>query len=367
MEVYLRIVVLKVMHMGVPKTSIIWLNYNSMRFINIIFKSLKAVVELDYPSDRYELIVVDNGSNDGSFEKIKDFLERQNSLRKKVIKLNKNVGFTGGNNIGFKAVDKDSKYVVLLNNDAIPTSNSLLRLVEFAEQYSNAGAFNGVLLRYGSGLIDTAGDFIDELLLTYCAGSGRVYPWILRKPFYISYAVGAYALYRVEHIRKCVGESLFVEEFFGYGDDNVLGLMLWNCKYPSISLPEVVGYHLRSATFGKVNPLTWYLITRNGITLTLISNSRYRGLIIQNTFKGLTTLTAWKRRLHSIHQKAIYDGIKLRRRLRNKLVMIDIYKAPLIPLSLGEAFRTIIAPRRKLLLEREKKIEKLINVYSVEE
>lgn len=102
-----------------PKVSIIWLNYNSSKIMPIVLKSLESIVNLDYPSDRYELIVVDNGSTDGSFEEIKRFLEKKSRLRKKIVRLSRNLGFTGGNNVGFMARDTESKYVLLLNNDAI--------------------------------------------------------------------------------------------------------------------------------------------------------------------------------------------------------------------------------------------------------
>ena len=58
-----------------PRVSITWLNYNSSRIIDLVLKSLEAVVNLDYPSDRYELIVIVNGSTDGSFEAVKKYLE----------------------------------------------------------------------------------------------------------------------------------------------------------------------------------------------------------------------------------------------------------------------------------------------------
>jgi cellulose synthase/poly-beta-1,6-N-acetylglucosamine synthase-like glycosyltransferase len=52
---------------NLAKATIIWLNCNSSKFINIVLRSLDSVFNIDY--DNYEVIVVDNASNDGSFEK----------------------------------------------------------------------------------------------------------------------------------------------------------------------------------------------------------------------------------------------------------------------------------------------------------
>jgi glycosyltransferase involved in cell wall biosynthesis len=57
-----------------PPLSIIWVNYNSMGIMDIVLRSLKSILELEYPD--YEVIVVDNASNDGSFEKIRDLVKR---------------------------------------------------------------------------------------------------------------------------------------------------------------------------------------------------------------------------------------------------------------------------------------------------
>ena len=323
-----------------PKVSIIWLNYNSSRFMSIVLRSLESVAELDYPPDKYELIVVDNGSTDGSYEKIKGFLEKKSSLRKKVIRLTRNLGFTGGNNVGFAARDKESKYVLLLNNDAVLFQRGLKTLVEYAENDDRVAGLQGVVLRYGTRLIDTAGDFVDEMLHTYVLGSGREYPWTLHRPIYVSYTDGACTLYRVEHILRCLGNKLFIDEFFAYGDDSVLGLMLWNHGYRLVAMPEAIAEHVRTLTFGTRSLLPIYLSTRSRSALTLITNTRYRDLIWLHILRNSLTSTRLEMKLAKYLLRALIDGIELGNKLKSKGFFIDIYKAPLVRIPLGyiEAF-----------------------------
>ncbi|BDR92686.1 glycosyltransferase [Vulcanisaeta souniana] len=96
------------------KASVVWLNYNSMRFIDIAIKSLDSFLNLDF--DGYELIVVDNTSTDGSFERIKKFIEekRPSGVRVRVIRNERNLGYAGGMNVGWEARDPDSKYVAFV-------------------------------------------------------------------------------------------------------------------------------------------------------------------------------------------------------------------------------------------------------------
>ena len=337
-----------------PKVSIIWLNYNSSKIMPIVLESLESIVSLDYPYDKLELIVVDNSSTDGSFEKIKGFLEKRNALRKKVIRLDKNLGFTGGNNVGFMARDKESRYVLLLNNDAILFQDSLKTLIEYAEINSNVACLQGVILRYGTRLIDSAGDFLDEFLRSHVLGKYREYPWILRKPLYVTYVDGSCALYRVENVVKYLGNKLFIDEFFGYGDDNVLGLMMWNCGQKSIAIPEAVASHARSLTFGKESTFLSYLSERNRIALTQITNTRYKHVMLLYTLNqmlrnviayALRGLKIRPENYMRIQIKAISDGVKLARKLRRKGIFIDIYKAPIIRIPLRYFSCSFIARR----------------------
>jgi GT2 family glycosyltransferase len=301
-----------------------------------VLESLESVVGLDYPSDRYELIVVDNGSTDGSFERVKDFLDRRGSLRKRIIRLGRNLGFTGGNNIGFTARDKESKYVLLLNNDAIIFQGGLKTLVEYAENHSDVACLQGVVLKYGTRLIDAAGGYMDEFLQLYGLGYYREYPWILSKPVHVTYVDGSCAFYKVESILNCLGNKLFIDDFFSCCDDNLLSLMMWGCGYKSVAIPEIVASHVRRLTFGR-STFAIYLGERCRATLSLISNTKYRYMIFLHMLRNLATSALKQSKNYAeVRIRAIVDGIKLSNKLKRKGISIDIYKAPLITIPLKD-------------------------------
>lgn len=101
--------------------SIIILNWNGEKFIK---KCLDSVLEaVKYSKKPHEIILVDNGSTDNSLEIVKDY-----SSSIKIIKLDKNYYYSGGNNAGIKAAKHD--IVVLLNNDMIVDKNFLNPLLK---------------------------------------------------------------------------------------------------------------------------------------------------------------------------------------------------------------------------------------------
>lgn len=337
-----------------PKVSILWLNYNSSKILDLVLESLRAVSDLDYPSDRYELIVVDNGSTDNSFEIIKKFLEKKTSLRKKVIKLDKNLGFTGGNNIAYRARDKESKYIALLNNDAIPTENSLQILVEYAEQHDDVGAIQGIILDADNRMVDTAGDMLSELLMGGQLYQGEPYQKV-RRAFYVTYADGAYFLLKIDVAKKATGFSnkLFYDEMFGYLDDSLLGLQIWDAGYKIVSYPIVSAFHRRSSTFGKITPLKLYLSTRGYYALNELCNSRYKTFIkssmylrlirriITNAiaknflskYKGIPSPSEFAYSIIRGYNHGIRWG---KAKLKERGKAINIYKAPILPITFLE-------------------------------
>lgn len=112
------------------KVAIIVLNWNGGKDTLECLESLK---KLDYPD--YEIVVVDNGSTDGSPQLIK---KRFPEII--LIENEKNLGFAEGNNVGIRfALEKGAKYIFLLNNDTIVDEDILGHLIRVAESDSAIG------------------------------------------------------------------------------------------------------------------------------------------------------------------------------------------------------------------------------------
>ncbi|MCL5071342.1 MAG: glycosyltransferase [Actinobacteria bacterium] len=103
-----------------PSISLITVNYNGLRFLKNLFNSIS---KLNYPEDRIQVIMVDNSSTDDSVEFV-----RSSFPEVEVLVLNKNSGYAGGNNEGFKHAR--GQYVALINNDCAVDRNWLTAMVD---------------------------------------------------------------------------------------------------------------------------------------------------------------------------------------------------------------------------------------------
>ena len=107
-----------------PRTSVIVVNWNGREHLDACLGSILAS---DYPGDRLEVVCVDNGSTDGSRELVESAFPRV-----RLVALDANRGFTGGNNAGVAASSGD--VLVFLNNDMRIDTGAVRALVEALDE-----------------------------------------------------------------------------------------------------------------------------------------------------------------------------------------------------------------------------------------
>lgn len=116
--------------MSLPKIAAVVLNYNGKE---VTLQALRSLSAMDYPA--CHLVVVDNGSTDGSYEAVAAAFPAVTRLRTEV-----NLGPAGGVNLGLRfALEEGYDYALVLNNDIEVAPDFLARLVEVAESDPSIG------------------------------------------------------------------------------------------------------------------------------------------------------------------------------------------------------------------------------------
>ncbi|MEM2922326.1 MAG: glycosyltransferase, partial [Candidatus Bathyarchaeia archaeon] len=118
------------------KVAVIILNYNPKHYINVVKDSIKSVMNQDW--NPIELLLVDNNSQDGSFEEIVKFVELR-CENVKIIKNPRNYGFGIAHNKSLKYIANDVKYIMPLNPDAKLQADTIASLVRIMEKHPRVG------------------------------------------------------------------------------------------------------------------------------------------------------------------------------------------------------------------------------------
>src|SRR5262245_59512502 len=119
-----------------PTVSVVTVNYNGLRFLEPFIQSTLA---LDYPPACYRVVLVDNGSTDGSATFVREKFPQVH-----IVEAGGNLGFAGGCYLGIRA--RRSDYVALVNNDTIVERAWLRWLVELAESDPRIGLAGSKML-----------------------------------------------------------------------------------------------------------------------------------------------------------------------------------------------------------------------------
>jgi GT2 family glycosyltransferase len=287
--------------------SILVVNYNSYKIRNIVRECLKNMFALHYRP--LEIIILDNASMDGSIDYIENLIREAapEDINIRIVRLSKNFGFANANNIGFKLIDKMSRYVILMNIDLAPEAGSLRDLVDHLNNHDDSLAgVQGRILSWDGNFIDSCGGIIDKYGFRHSLGQFLRHDHYIPETF-ITYCDGSYAIYRREVLNKVGG--LFFPYFFMWGDDYELGIRLWRHGYKLKYVPITAGRHYRSGIVKGYlrNPHLRYWIRKSDISVLLIYERYIYGIL----FKILLSLLESILRADKYKLRGIIDGMLL--------------------------------------------------------
>jgi GT2 family glycosyltransferase len=229
-----------------PKISVVVVNFNGKRFLDDCLSSLAAQTYSDY-----EVIVVDNASQDASVEHIRSCFPWARIVKNQV-----NLGSTGGNNSGIH--EAGGEFIVTLNNDTRVEKDFLERLV--APMVDQSIGMCGSKMVYPDGKINSTGLRISRSGASWDRGAHEEDIGQYDREEEIFGACAGAALYR----KKMLDEiGLFDEDFFIFMEDIDLTLRAryagWRCIY----VPGAIAHHLHGATAGVGSDLAVYYGNRN--------------------------------------------------------------------------------------------------------
>jgi len=242
-----------------PTVSVVTLNWNGLVHLEPCYESLR---ELDYPQDKLELILVDNGSTDGSVE----FMQ-QRFPEVVIIKNRTNLGFCKANNLG--AQEARGRYVAFLNNDTRVHPAWLKELVAAVEVDADVVCAGSKILTWEGDRLDFAGGSVNFHGNGFQPGYGSTNVAPFSETRHVLFACGGSMLIERKVFLDCGG---FDEDFFAYLEDVDLGWRLWLLGYKVILVPTAITYHHLRGTSGRLSREKIVTLTERNALLSVIKN-----------------------------------------------------------------------------------------------
>jgi GT2 family glycosyltransferase len=297
-----------------PKVAVILLNWNSFDHSSNCIQSLQLC---DYPN--FEIILVDNGSIDGS----------GNLLKAKfpeiiLIASPTNEGFAAGNNRGFSyAIENQFTYAMMLNNDVFVEPDFISKLIQYMETHPDTGAIQPkIFFNHDRKKIWNGGSyFLSWLGWTYSKRYMRK-AGVLQSQFQqVDWITGCAFLTKTS-ILKEVG--LLKEAFFIYYEDVDLSFRIRSKGYELIYHPDSIIYHIAgSSNKAKVkgkegfsSPFVHYLNSRNHIWFLKMWTKWYQWpstlVILFLYYLSIMFYFAFRWRINKLKSllRGILDGMK---------------------------------------------------------
>lgn len=274
-----------------PSVAILIVNYNG---IEDTIECVKSLHEIEYTN--YKIFVIENGSTHKPTKEQVDYLKEKTTY----LETNKNLGFSGGNNVGIvEAIKAGFDYVLLLNNDTTVQPDFLNILINAAKEKTNVGAVSGKITFYSKpGYLWYGGGHLDEKY-----GGGSHERWNEPNPAdtgeirEVTFITGCLMLIPAE-VFKNIG--LLSEEYFLYAEDTDFccrvikaGYKLWFCENTLIC-------HKVSASTGAGSAMTQYYMVRNVLYLTKKFRADHRKVNMRFTCQMIKDIIRGRKQLKPV-------------------------------------------------------------------
>lgn len=241
--------------------SLVTLNYRDYEGSKQVYEQAVKIKAIDH------IIIVDNKSGDGSFEKLRNELQGREKVE--IIQTGNNGGYSAGYNFGFKYCEKySSEFVFLCNSDVIFNEDLVNRCLDFLKNNPQCGAVSGRMKNIEGKEAVSAWDFPryrDDLLFCFWSMRKFVLPKIKKnlslkgKTQVVDSLAGSFTCYRVEALKNA---GYYDEKVFLYNEENIMAQRMRISGYYSVRVNDVFYIHAHHRK-SNVRTSFKYLLKRN--------------------------------------------------------------------------------------------------------
>jgi GT2 family glycosyltransferase len=257
-----------------PRVAVVTVLYRCARFMRGLVESVATV---DYPRERLEFHLVDNGAGDGTLATAKSEIDRLGARLPQVLihEPGGNMGFAAGNNIALRAaLERGADYCFLINPDATFEPGALRESVRVAESAPDVGSVQSLLvLGDEPEVVNTSGNHIHFLGFGYVGGYRRARADIPREPRDITFSSGACVLLPARVLRHV---GLLDETLWLYHEDLDLGWRIRLAGLRNLIAPSSVCRHFYEFSRARSK---WYWMERNR-WIVVLKNYRLATLVL---------------------------------------------------------------------------------------
>lgn len=263
------------------KVSVVILNWNRKKDTIACVKSILGCRQSTF---ELQMVIVDNGSTDDSVVDLKKIDTK--GVTYEVVPTGKNLGYTGGNNIGIRhAQNHGADYILVLNNDTIVHEDLIEELLAAAKRHTRGGVFTPKIYfakgyefhkkykasELGKVIWSVGGNIDFDNMYGENIGVNEVDREQYNKEVVVDFATGAAIFIKAKVVEKV---GIFDDKYFMYMEDVDFCMKVKRLGFQIIYVPKAIVWHKVAQSSNIGDDLNDYYIHRN----RLLFGSKYASL-----------------------------------------------------------------------------------------